>query len=331
MTVETVKWGIFGPGTISKKFATDLKFAAGAELLAVGGRNSDKAEAFAKAFNIPRAYGSIEELADDPDVQVVYIGTLHPVHKDNALILLRAGKGVLCEKPFTMNENEAAEMIQVAKENNAFLMEAMWTRFLPPIVKVREWLADERIGEVRMLKADFGFNIGWQPESRLLDPAKGGGALLDAGIYPVSFASMIFGGQPKSIQSVASIGKTGVDEQFSLLFEYEGGRSAVLNSAVQLGMVNDAYIYGTKGHIHIPNFLFGKSAALHVSGQDPEHFNDGREMQGYNFEAEAVMEAIRAGKLESDVMPQAETQAIMGTLDAIRAQWGLRYEADRNA
>ncbi|WP_020619633.1 Gfo/Idh/MocA family protein [Paenibacillus daejeonensis] len=329
MTVEVVKWGIFGPGNISKKFATDLKFAEGAELLAVGGRSADKAEAFAQEFNIPRAYGSLEELAQDSDVQIVYVGTLHPVHKDNALILLRAGKAVICEKPFTMNEAEAAELIQVAKENNVFLMEAMWTRFLPPIVKVREWLASEKIGEVRMLKADFGFNIGWQPESRLLDPNKGGGALLDAGIYPVSFASMIFGTQPKSIQSVANIGKTGVDEQFSLLFEYEGGRSAVLNSAVQLGMVNDAYIYGTKGYIHIPNFLFGKSASLHVSGQDPEHFNDGREMQGYNFEAEAAMQAIRAGKLESDIMPLAETQAIMGTLDAIRAQWGLRYEADQ--
>ena len=330
MTVEVVKWGIFGPGNISKKFATDLKFAEGAELLAVGGRSADKAEAFAKDFNIPRAYGSIEELAQDSDVQIVYVGTLHPVHKDNALILLRAGKAVICEKPFTMNEAEAAELIQVAKENNVFLMEAMWTRFLPPIVKVREWLANEQIGEVRMLKADFGFNIGWQPESRLLDPNKGGGALLDAGIYPVSFASMIFGSQPKSIQSVANIGKTGVDEQFSLLFEYEGGRSAVLNSAVQLGMVNDAYIYGTKGYIHIPNFLFGKSASLHVSGQDPEHYNDGREMQGYNFEAEAAMQAIRTGKLESDIMPLAETQAIMNTLDAIRTQWGLSYEADQS-
>lgn len=329
MTVTTVKWGIFGPGGISAKFAKDLRYAEGAELLAVGGRSADKAKAFAEAHQIPRAYGSLEELAQDPDVQIVYIGTLHTVHKDNALVLLRAGKAVLCEKPFTMNEAEAAELIEVARENNVFLMEAMWTRFLPPIVQVREWLTEGRIGEVRMLKADFGFNIGWQPDSRLLDPAKGGGALLDAGIYPVSFASMIFGGEPQSIQSVVSIGQTGVDEHFSLLFGYEGGRSAVLNAGVQLGMVGDAYIYGTKGYIHIPKFLFGKTASLHESGQEPVHYDDGREEQGYNFEAEEAMRAIREGRLESDIMPLAETQAIMGTLDAIRAQWGLRYEADR--
>ncbi|MCA0758475.1 Gfo/Idh/MocA family oxidoreductase [Paenibacillus sp. N4] len=330
MSLRTIKWGIFGPGGISSKFAGDLKYAAGAELVAVGGRSLEKAERFAEEHQVPRAYGSLEELAADPDVDIVYIGTLHTVHKENAAQLLRAGKSVLCEKPFAMNAAETADMIQAARENGVFLMEAMWTRYLPPIRKVREWIAEGRIGEVRMLKADFGFDVGWAPESRLLDPALGGGALLDAGIYPVSFASMVFGAQPEKIMSSARIGQTGVDEQFSLLFEYEGGRTAALNGAVQLGMVSDAYIYGTKGYIHIPNFLFGKTASLHVRGDEPEHYADDREAKGYAFEAEEAMSCLREGKLESAVMPVEETLAIMGTLDAIRKQWGLRYPADES-
>ncbi|WP_337101961.1 Gfo/Idh/MocA family protein [Paenibacillus sp. YIM B09110] len=331
MTVKTINWGIAGPGGISSKFATDLAHAEGAKLVAVGGRNLEKAESFASKFNIPRAYGSLEELAADEEVDIVYIGTLHPAHKENALMLLRAGKAVLCEKPFTMNAAEAEEMIQLARQSGVFLMEAMWSRYLPPIRKVREWLAEGHIGEVRMVKADFGFNIGWAPESRLLDPKLGGGALLDAGIYPVSFASMVFGEQPTNIMSSARIGQTGVDEQFSLLFEYEGGKTAALNGAVQLGMVSDAYIYGTKGYIHAPNFLFSRSATLHVSGAEPVRFEDSREQSGYNFEAEEAMNCLREGKLESATMPLDETLAIMQTLDTIRSQWGLRYPADEQA
>ncbi|WP_028608494.1 Gfo/Idh/MocA family protein [Paenibacillus harenae] len=329
MTMQTIRWGILGPGGISSTFAKDLAYAEGAELIAVGGRNLEKAERFAKEYNIPRAYGSVAELAGDGDVEIVYVGTLHPAHKENVLDLLRAGKAVICEKPFCMNAAEAEEMIALAKGNRLFLMEAMWTRFLPPIRQVREWLADGKIGEVRMLKADFGFNIGWAPNSRLLDPALGGGALLDAGIYPISFASMIFGGQPAKIMSSARIGETGVDEQFSLLFEYEGGRTAALNGAVQLGMVSDAYIYGTKGHIHVPNFLFGKSASLHIANEEPVTFVDDRQPKGYAFEAEEAMACLREGRTESAIMPLDETLDIMATLDAIRKQWGLRYPADQ--
>lgn len=328
MALQTIKWGILGPGWISSKFAADLAYAEGAELVAVGGRNLEKSESFAKRFNIPRAYGSVEELAQDAEIDIVYVGTLHPIHKENVLALLRAGKAVICEKPFTMNAAEAKEIIDLAREKQVFLMEAMWTRFLPPILKVKEWLAADKIGEVRLVKADFGFDIGWAPESRLLDPALGGGALLDAGIYPVSFASMIYGTAPAKIMSSARLGQTGVDEQFSLLFEYEGGRTAALNGAVQLGMVSDAYIYGTKGYIHVPNFLFGKSATLHAKDAEPESFVDDRKAEGYAFEAEEAMKALREGRLESSAIPLDETLAIMNTLDTIRKQWGLRYPAD---
>lgn len=328
MAERTIKWGIMGPGGISRYFATDLAYAQGAELVAVGSRTLENAQKFASEFNVPRAYGSYDEMMQDPDIDIVYIGSLHPVHKDHILACLRAGKAVLCEKPFTINAKEAEEAIRVARENNVFLMEAMWTRYLPPIVQVRDWLKQGLIGEVRLLQADFGFDIGWQPEGRLLNRELGGGALLDAGIYPVSFASMIFGTQPSKITSTARIGETGVDEQFSILCEYEDGRTAMLNGAVRLKLNNAAVIYGTKGHIHVPNFLFGKSATLHVNDEQPVEFNDGREMRGYNFEAEEAMACLRAGRKESAVMPLDETLAIMRTLDTIRGQWGLRYPGD---
>ncbi|QJD81762.1 Gfo/Idh/MocA family protein [Cohnella herbarum] len=322
---RTIGWGIAGPGGISKQFAKDLVHAKGARLVAVAGRSLEKAQAFAKEFDVDRAYGSMNELADDSEVDIVYIGTLHPAHRENALTFLRAGKAVLCEKPFTMNAAEAEEIIRFAKDNRVFLMEAMWTRYLPPIRQVRQWLNESAIGEVRMVKADFGFNIGWHPESRLLDPNLGGGTLLDAGIYPVSFASMVFGGQPQKIMSSAKIGATGVDEQFSLLLEYEGGRTAALNGAVQLGLVNDAYIFGTQGYIHVPVFLAARSATLHIAGKDPVIFEDDRTVAGYAYEAEEAMACLREGRTESTVMPLSETLDIMTTLDRIRQQWNLRY------
>jgi len=328
MAERTIKWGIIGPGGISRSFASDLAFVKGAELVAVGSRTLENAQKFAAEFNIPRVYGNYDEMLKDPDLDIVYIGSLHTVHKDHILAALRAGVAVLCEKPFTMNAKEAEEAIRVARENGVFLMEAMWTRYLPPIVQVREWLKEGRIGEVRLLQADFGFDVGWQPDGRLLNKELGGGALLDAGIYPVSFASMIFGSQPSKISSTAHIGETGVDEQFSILCEYEGGRTAMLNGAVRLRLNNAAVIYGTKGHIHVPNFLFGKSATLHVAGEEPVQFNDDREMKGYNFEAEEASNCLREGRKESAIMPLDETLAIMQTLDTIRAQWGLRYPND---
>lgn len=325
MSLKKIRWGIAGPGWISSQFAKDLAFAQGAELEAVAGRNLEKAEKFAREHGAPKAYGSLEELARDPDVDIVYIGTLHPVHKDNMLTFLRAGKAVLCEKPFTMNAAEAEEAVACAKENGAFLMEAMWTRYLPAIRKVREWLSEGKIGEVQLVKAEFGFDAGWQPEGRLLNKALGGGTLLDAGIYPVSFASMIYGAQPEKIMSTVRIGETGVDEQFSLLFEYDGGRTASLHGAVRLGMVNDAVIYGTKGHIHIPEFLYTRSASLHVTGEEPLAYRDDRQSHGYAFEAEEAMACLREGRKESHVIPQEETVGIMRTLDRIREQWNLKY------
>lgn len=323
-----VKWGILGTGWIASQFVTDLKFAGNAECVAVGSRNLESASQFAEKYGIQRAYGSYEELAADPEVEVVYIGTPHPYHKENTLTCLKGGKAVLCEKPFTMNSAELAEMIEQAKGSKLFLMEAMWTRFLPPIQKVREWIADGRIGEVCQLKAEFGFKMEWNPEHRLLNPALGGGALLDAGIYPVAFASMILGPSPKQVFSTSHIGMTGVDEHFSILLDYGGGKSALLSGGVTVNMPNEAIIYGSEGYIRIPSFLNGKTATLYAGGEETEVFTDNRESIGYNFEAEAVGQCLLEGKLESDVISLEESLGIMRLLDQIRGQWGLKYPGE---
>ncbi|MNW31915.1 1,5-anhydro-D-fructose reductase [compost metagenome] len=325
---KRVKWGLISTGWIAEKFAADLAHASNGELYAVASRTIESADKFAKQFNIPKAYGSYEELLADPEVDVVYIGTPHPMHKENILSALHAGKSVLCEKPVTMNSEELEEVLAVAKEKQLFFMEAMWTRYLKPIRQVREWLAEGKIGDVLLLKAEFGFRMEWDPNHRLLNPELGGGALLDAGIYPVSFASMIFGPNPERMASTAHIGETGVDEQFSIMLSYSEGRTAMLNGAIRLGLPNDAFIQGTKGYIHIPRFLFSDSATLYVDGEEPVVIKDDREFAGYAYEAEEVGRCLQEGLLESPVMTWEESLGIMRLLDQARGQWGLRYEAD---
>jgi dihydrodiol dehydrogenase / D-xylose 1-dehydrogenase (NADP) len=322
---KIIKWGILGTGIIASAFAKDLNFAKNTEKTAVGSRTKESAVKFAEEHGVSRAYGSYEELVQDQDVDAIYVATPHPFHKDNVLACLRAGKAVLCEKPFTINSGELEEIIQFAREKKLFLMEAMWTRFLPPIVKVREWIDSGKIGEVLLVKAEFGYRAQWDPEWRLLNPALGGGALLDIGIYPVSFASMIFGTNPEKILSTAHIGETGVDEQFSIIMSYPSGKTATLNGAFRVGLTNEAYIHGTEGSIRIPSFHSAKSATLYKDGEEAETFTDDRQSAGYAFEIEEVGKCLNQGLLESSVMPLEESLEIMKLMDEIRGQWGLKY------
>ncbi|MFS0880390.1 Gfo/Idh/MocA family protein [Metabacillus niabensis] len=325
MEKNQIKWGILGTGWIAKQFTEDLAHASNGIAYAVGSRTKESASTFAETHKISHFYGSYEELAQDPEVDVIYVATPHPFHKENVLTCLQAGKAVLCEKPFTMNAAELEELVHYAKANKLFLMEGMWTRFLPPIRKVNEWLQAGKIGEVGLVKADFGFRMDWDPKHRLLNPDLGGGALLDAGIYPVSFASMIFGSKPEKILSTAYIGETGVDEQFSIILSYPSGKMASLNGAVRLGLTNEAYIFGTNGYIHIPSFLNAKTATLHVSNEEAIHYTDERKSHGYTFEAEEVGRCLLDGLTESITIPLEESIGIMKILDTIRGQWGLKY------
>jgi len=324
-----VKWGIISTGWIAHQFVTDLVHCSNGVAYAVGSRSQESADEFARNHDIAKAYATYEDLVNDPEVDAVYIGTPHPFHKDNALLALRAGKAVLCEKPFAVNSSELEEVITYAREQKLFLMEAMWSRYIPAIVKVREWIAEGRIGEVRLVKADLGFRTDWNPEGRLLNPKLGGGALLDVGIYPISFASMVFGPYPEKISSTVQMGETGVDEHFSMLLSYEGGRTASLNAGIRLKMLEEAHVFGTDGYIVVEGTLVNpKSASLYVGDVKVETFEDDRSSIGYVFEAEEVGRCLQAGLTESPIMPLDESLAILKLLDEVRAQWGLVYPGE---
>ncbi len=353
-----IRWGILSTGSIARAFARGLAVLPDAELVAVGSRAQATADEFGRTFGVSHRHPSYEALAHDPDVDVIYVATPHVFHKENALLCLEAGKAVLCEKPFTLNAAEAREVIDFARERGLFLMEAMWTRFLPAIVQVRRWLAEGVIGEVRLLQADFGFRADWDPEGRLFNPELGGGALLDVGIYPVSFTSMVLG-KPEEIVALAHLGETGVDEQGAFLLGYPEGRLAVLSAALRTQTPTEAVILGTEGQIRLaapfyrteqltlvkpgiadavrqrsPGWLIEAGRMLGLNrlwkrgGRAGRTFPFPLQGNGYNYEAAEVMRCLRAGQLESEVMPLDETLSIMETLDEIRARWGLVYPAE---
>ena len=325
MPTTNIRWGILGAGNIAKKFAEGLKQLPEATLQAVGSRDLAKAQAFASAFGPAKAYGSYHALVSDAEVDAIYVATPHPFHMEHSMLCLAHGKAVLCEKPFAINAGEAREMIKLSRHKNVFLMEAMWTRFLPYIVKLRELLKENAIGEVRMIQADFGFRAGVDPKGRLFDLALGGGGLLDVGVYPISLASMILG-KPTQTASLAHLGETGVDEQNACVLGYDKGRLALVSSAVRTNTPHEAFILGTEGKIklHAP-WWAGKVLTLYRDGKKEETIEVGFEGNGYQFEAAEVARCLAAGKIESDIMPHHETVAIMETLDELRAQWGMKY------
>lgn len=326
---EAIRWGILGTGSIARKFVEGLGSAGGAELTAVGSRTQQRADEFGGRHNVPHRHGSYEALADDPDVDIVYVATPHPVHKPGAMLCLSAGKAVLCEKPFTVNAGEAREMIDEARNRGVFLMEGMWTRFFPAMDRVRKLLADGAIGEPRMVQADFGFRAGWKPESRLLNPELGGGALLDVGCYTVSLASMIFG-SPTRLAGLAHLGETGVDEQAGIVLGYGGGQLAVLTTAIRTRTPHEAVILGTEGRIriHSPFFKPDRLTLTDARGNDDE-MHLPFQGNGFNYEAAEAMACMRAGKTESEIMPLDESLSIMETMDRLRAQWDLSYPMER--
>lgn len=323
---KTIQWGILGTGAIAKLFAEGLRAVPGARLAAVGSRTQAAAERFGAAHGVPRRHGSYEALAADPEVDIVYIATPHALHKDNSILCLRAGKHVLCEKPFTINAREAEELVAVARAEKRFLMEAMWTRFLPVMEAVRQWLREGAIGSVRMVQADFGFRAADDESSRLLDPALGGGSLLDVGVYPIAFAAMVYGRPPERMTGLAHLGRTGVDEQAAYVFGYPDGALALLSSAVRTNSPQEAVILGETGHIRVAApFWNATEATLFRDGREPIIAAPRRTGNGYNYEAEAAVACLRDGRLEDPRMPLDESVAIMRTMDALRAQWGMKY------
>ena len=322
---DKMRWGIIGTGKIAKAFATGLTVLPGAELVAVGSRTAKSANEFADIFGVPHRHASYESLANDPNVDVIYVATPNTLHKENSLLCLQAGKAVLCEKPFAINAAEAEAVIQLARAKELFLMEAMWTRFIPLVGKVRQLLADRVIGDLQMLVADLGFWADFDPLHRIFNPQLGGGALLDLGVYSISLAWMIFG-SPSRITSMAQLGETGVDEQAAIIMGYDEGQLAILYTSIRTDTPAKAILMGAKGQIRIhPPMFRPTKLTLSLIGQQDSVIEMPLEGNGYNYQAAEVMRCLQAGKLESNTMPLDETLAIMKAMDQIRDQWGLEY------
>ena len=322
---DKLRWGILSTGHIAHKFALGVGATDSCELAAVGSRTQDKADAFGDEFDIPRRHGSYEALAADTDVDAIYVATPNPMHAENTIMCLRVGKPVLCEKPFALNATQARQMIDTARRDGLFLMEAMWSRFLPPVRKAKQLVDAGAIGELRMIMADFGFRGRWDPASRVLNPDLAGGGLLDVGIYPVSLSSMFFGAA-RAVASQAHIGQTGVDEQAGMVVKYDGGRISVMTAGVRTQTPMEAWLLGTEGRIHLQRQWWrGNPLTLMVDGKDPETIAPEMVGNGFNYEIDEVARCIAAGKCESDIMGLDETLSIITLLDEIRAQWGLKY------
>ncbi len=322
MTTKSIGWGILGPGAIAQKFAADLRQVPDADLVAVGSRSQTRAETFAETYGVKRAYAGYEALMNDPDVDVIYIATPHPFHHAQTLDCLHHGKAVLCEKPLAVNAQQAQEMIACAQEEDLFLMEAMWTRFLPVISEIRTWLKEGRIGDARMLSADFGFRGAWRPKERWLNPELAGGALLDVGVYTVALSQMIFREAPTEIAVVAHIGESHVDEQTAMALRYPGGALAQLSCAVRTDTPGTAVISGTQGIIHIPHFWEAQSATLEVQGEPIVEITG---KSGYHYQAIEVMRCLREGLVESPRMSLDESLTIASIMDQARERIGLQY------
>ena len=329
MMNKQVRWGILGTGKIARAFATALRDVPDAQLAGVASRSHDKAEAFGAEFGAAAAYGSYEELAAASDIDLVYIATPHPQHAANALLVLGAGKGALVEKAFTVNRREAEEVVALARAKGLFLMEAMWTRYLPALSEVKRIVASGEIGEVSQVVADFGFTANFGPEHRVFNPALGGGALLDLGIYPLSIAASLLG-PVASVKAQAQMGPTGVDVQTGFTLTHEGGGMSVCSCSFLARTPGELTVSGTRGHVRM-NTMFHRARSVTVALEDgsTRTIDTPYLGNGYVHEAIEAQRCFQAGLLESPGMTQDETLALMGVMDEIRRQIGLRYAADR--
>ena len=329
--MKTIRWGILACGKIAKKFAADLKLVGDGELVAVASRNLERAKQFAAEYPAKYIFGSYEELVNCEEVDAIYVASPHSHHHEHTILCLNHGKAVLCEKAFAINQHQAKEMIDLARAKKVFLMEALWTRFLPHYLKVREMISEGKLGELKGVLANFGFKPPEPVSPRLYEPALGGGSLLDIGIYPVFLAQSILG-VPDSISAKMDPASTGVDEQCSMVFHYKNGMTANLFSTLASNLETDADIFGTKGRIRLTNRFYEPSATIQfypdiITSRTiiPIEKEPG---WGYQHEIRHVNECLQKGLTESPVWTLDDTLNLMKTLDAIRGVMGLRYSVD---
>jgi predicted dehydrogenase len=319
-----INWGIIGTGFIANEFARDFKHVEEGRLVAVASRSQANAEAFANKFNIEKTYDSYEQLAKDQVIDVVYVATPNTKHKDHSMLCLKNNKHVLCEKPVTVNSEELNKIIALANDKNLLFMEAMWMLFQPGLNKAKEWIESNKIGEIKTIKAEFGFKAEYDPDSRLFNPQMAGGSLLDIGIYPITLTSFLLEKEPEEIQSMAYIGDSGVDEQLSLHFRFDQDQMAMLSSSFLSQFKDDAIIYGTKGYIHIPSFWNSKKAILKTENEELI-YDDPTPIHGYAFEANHVNKILKLNLKESPIISHHHSLQVMQTMDQVREQINLKY------
>jgi predicted dehydrogenase len=322
---DTIRWGIVGPGRIADTVTGDFPHVEGAAPVAVASRDRSRGEAFAARHGIERVHDSYRAIIDDPDVDVLYLATPHPMHHATALAAIDAGKALLVEKAFTATVAGAVEVVDRARSAGVFVMEAMWTRFQPAVVALRDLLADGAIGDVRCVQADLGVNRAWDPADRLFSLELGGGAVLDLGVYPISFAQMVLG-DPARVTAGGSTFETGVDAEAAVLLEFGDGRTATVTCTLRGETPGSARVFGTEGWIDVlPRFHHPDTIVLHRAGGEPETITRPRTGGGYAHELIEVTECLRAGRTESAIMPLADTLVVQDVMGQVLDQLGVRH------
>ena len=323
--MKDYKWGIIGPGKIAAKFAAALPLAGRATLEAIASSNEDRAKEFAGKFGAARFYTRYEDLATDPQIDAVYIATPHGFHAEHALLCLRHGKAVLCEKPMALSGRQVQTMIDAARENKAFLMEAMWSRFLPVIDKTLELIRDHQLGTVKSVRADFGFLAPFNPEGRLYNLRLGGGSLLDIGIYPL-FLCLLLLGEPDTIHAAGHLAPTGSDESCQAILHYQDGRSAMISSTLACQTSISAEIAGTAGMIQLPTPWYkNDKLTLLRPGEEAKTLTVEPMVNGFEYQIREVTACLDKGILESPLHSHADSLLLSRTMDAIREQIGVKY------
>jgi predicted dehydrogenase len=324
----SIRWGIAATGGIALSFAQALERVEDAHLVSVASRTIERAREFAETVAAERAHGTYEALAEDPDVDIVYVASPHSRHRDDALLFLEAGKHVLCEKPLALNASQVRAMTEAAARTGRFLMEALWSRFLPGYVELRRLLDEGEIGQPQLVEADFGFRVpDVEPTHRLFDLAQGGGALLDLGIYPLNLAFMVLG-RPLEARAVGQLGATGADEQTAVVLRHRDGALSVAKAAIRTAMSCTARIAGTEGFVTIPAFMHCPQHLVVTTAAGEQLVDTPMDGNGLHHQVHEVHRCLRAGLPQSPVMPWSESLALATTMDDIRAQIGLRYPGE---
>ncbi len=329
--MKKIRWGILGCGRIARKFAADLSFVSDGELVALGAREQSTADAFAKDFPAKHVHGSYEALVSNPEVDVIYVATPHSLHHEHVMLCLKHKKAVLCEKAFAITHKQAKEMIDFARTQNTFIMEAFWTRFLPHYIKMKELLAQNKVGTIKYINAEFGFKPTPPIPPRLYDPALGGGALLDIGVYPIFLALDILG-KPDHIDAIMTSAPTGIDEQCAIRFQYKSGAIVNLFCSFASNLATGADIAGDAGRIRLTHRFHGPTTTLEyypgIVDTREEITFDKTFGTGYEYEAQHVNECLKKNLTESPILTHNLTLLLMQTLDSIRAKAGIKYPLD---